>query len=81
MEPTIEDRTLGVLLREFDCDPIMTHANSHIRHELGLDDTDLLEFVRALEMEFGVAIEMMAARQFNTVGDFVAYIESQGESR
>lgn len=78
MEPTIEELTLGVLIGEFECDPVTTHANSHIRHDLNLDDTDLLEFVRALEVEFGVAIEMMAARQFNTVGDFVTYIESQG---
>jgi acyl carrier protein len=44
--------------------------------DLGADSLDIVELVMALEEEFGIAIPDEDAESIKTVGDAVAYIDS-----
>ena len=46
--------------------------------DLGADSLDIVELVMALEEEFGVSIPDEDAEGIKTVGDAVAYIDSNG---
>jgi len=46
--------------------------------DLGADSLDIVELVMALEEEFGVSIPDEDAESIKTVGDAVAYIDSNG---
>jgi acyl carrier protein len=46
--------------------------------DLGADSLDIVELVMALEEEFGIAIPDEDAESIKTVGDAVAYIDSNG---
>jgi acyl carrier protein len=46
--------------------------------DLGADSLDIVELVMALEEEFGISIPDEDAEGIKTVGDAVAYIDSNG---
>ena len=46
--------------------------------DLGADSLDIVELVMALEEELGIAIPDEDAESIKTVGDAVAYIDSNG---
>jgi acyl carrier protein len=46
--------------------------------DLGADSLDIVELVMALEEEFGISIPDEDAESIKTVGDAVAYIDSNG---
>ena len=46
--------------------------------DLGADSLDIVELVMALEEEFGISIPDEDAENIKTVGDAVAYIDSNG---
>lgn len=46
--------------------------------DLGADSLDIVELVMALEEEFGISIPDEDAENIKTVGNAVAYIESNG---
>jgi acyl carrier protein len=46
--------------------------------DLGADSLDIVELVMALEEEFGISIPDEDAESIKTVGDAVAFIDSNG---
>lgn len=44
--------------------------------DLGADSPDTVEFVMALEEEFGIEISDEAAEKIQTVGDAIRYVEA-----
>ncbi len=52
---------------------------SSFRQDLGADSLDTYELVYAIEEEMGVTIPDEKANEFETVGDAVKFLESQGK--
>ena len=50
-------------------------ANMTFKEDLGADSLDLVEFVIAMEEEFGVEVSDEDTDKIKTVGDAVKYIE------
>ena len=59
-----------------DADSI-TEASS-FKDDLGADSLDLYELIMALEEEYGIKVEDEELENFETVGDVINYIKSQG---
>lgn len=52
---------------------------SSFRQDLGADSLDTYELVYAIEEEMGVTIPDEKANEFETVGDAVEFLKSQGK--
>ena len=50
---------------------------SKIIEDLGADSLDMIEMLMALEEEFGLSIPDDKAESLKTVGDVIAYIDSE----
>ena len=53
-------------------------ADTSFKQDLRADSFELMELVMALEDEYGVQVEDEELENFDTVGDVIEYIRSQG---
>ena len=53
--------------------------DASFRQDLGADSLDTYELVYAIEEEMGVTIPDEKANEFETVGDAVEFLKSQGK--
>ena len=72
---TIDERVKKVVAEQF-CVDLETVTNESTLEDLGGDSLDGVEFVMALEEEFGMEIPDEDAEKITTVGEAVKYISS-----
>ena len=58
-------------------DPSIIKPESLISKDLGADSLDILQLLMKIEDEYGIVIPDETLAKFQTVGDVVAFLESQ----
>lgn len=57
---------------------VVITEDTSFKQDLRADSFELMELVMALEEEYGIEVEDEVLEQFETVGDVLNYIKSQG---
>ncbi len=57
---------------------MMITEDTSFKQDLRADSFELMELVMALEEEYGIKVEDEELENFETVGDVINYIKSQG---
>ncbi len=70
----IFDKVKNVIVDQLNVDEADVTEEASFTDDLGADSLDLVEFVMALEEQFGISIPDEEAENIKTVGDAVAYI-------
>ena len=71
------EELVEILCDQLPLSPEDIKPESRIKDDLGADSLDVLQLLRALEEEKGVVIPDDVLPTLITVGDIVAYMESQ----
>jgi acyl carrier protein len=70
------ERIKGIIVDLLGVDPSQVTMEARFREDLEADSLDLVEFIMAVEEEFGGEISDEEAQKITTVGEAVKYIES-----
>jgi acyl carrier protein len=70
------ERIRGIIVDLLGVDPSQVTMEARFREDLEADSLDLVEFIMAVEEEFGGEISDEEAQKITTVGEAVKYIES-----
>ena len=65
------------LAKQLRIAPAKITLSSRIKDDLGADSLDILQLLMTVEEDFGIAIPDEKLPTFSTVGDVVAYLDSQ----
>lgn len=65
------------LAKQLRIAPAKITLSSRIKDDLGADSLDILQLLMTVEEDFGIAIPDEKLATFSTVGDVVAYLDSQ----
>ena len=71
------EELVAILCEQLPLNPEDITPDSKIKDDLGADSLDVLQLLMALEEEKGVVIPDEVLPTLKTVGDIVAYMESQ----
>ena len=71
------EELVQILCDQLPLDPESISMDSRIKEDLGADSLDVLQLLMALEEEKGIVIPDEVLPTLVTVGDIVAYMESQ----
>ena len=74
------DRVKKVVMEQLGVEADKVQNSSAFIEDLGADSLDTVELVMALEEEFNVEIPDEVAEKIKTVGDAVAYIETNDKN-
>ena len=66
-----------LLAKQLRIDESRITLESGIQSDLGADSLDILQLLMTIEEEHGIVIPDEELATFNTVGDVVAYLETQ----
>lgn len=72
----ILDKVRSVIVDQLNVEEDDVTEEAAFIDDLGADSLDIVELVMALEEEFGISIPDEEAENIKTVGDVVAYVES-----
>ena len=75
----VKERVIEVLSDKLGINKLEIKETQDIMNDLGADSLDLVEFVIAMEEEFGIEISDEDTDKIKTVGDAVRYIEEHTE--
>lgn len=76
---SIEDRVIKVVKYEMRSDVDGINGDTRFVEDLGADELDMIEFVIALEEEFGFEIMPEDSDKFEKVGDVISHIKKKAE--
>ncbi len=71
------EELVSILCDQLPVKPEDVTTDSRIKEDLGADSLDVLQLLMALEEEKGIVIPDDVLPTLKTVGDIVAYMESQ----
>ena len=71
------EELVNILCEQLPLKPEDINTDSRIKEDLGADSLDVLQLLMALEEEKGITIPDEVLPTLKTVGDIVAYMESQ----
>ena len=71
------EELVAILCDQLPLNPEDIRPDSRIKEDLGADSLDVLQLLMALEEEKGITIPDEVLPTLKTVGDIVAYMESQ----
>ena len=71
------EELVNILCDQLPVNPEDVTPDSRIKEDLGADSLDVLQLLMALEEEKGLVIPDEVLPTLKTVGDIVAYMESQ----
>lgn len=73
------ERVIEIIVDQLHVSPDMTVTeDTSFKQDLRADSFELMELVMALEDEYGISVEDEELENFETVGDVIEYIKSQG---
>lgn len=76
-EQEIFNKIADLIVDHFELERTQITNSLNFKNDLDADSIDIVEFVLALEDEFGKEIPDEEAEKLATVGDAVAYIQNQ----
>lgn len=71
------DKVQAILAKQLRKDPAIITPASKIKRDLGADSIDILQLLMRIEDQYGIVIPDQALAKFETVGDVVAFLETQ----
>lgn len=73
------EKIAGMIAEQLHVSPsVVITEDTSFKQDLRADSFELMELVMALEEEYGIKIEDEELENFETVGDVLNYIKSQG---
>lgn len=72
----IESRVKAIIVEKLGVEESEVKPEANFINDLGADSLDTVELIMEFEKEFGISIPDDQAEGIKTVGDAVAYIES-----
>ncbi len=63
-----------IIAEEMDMDPEDINEEQSLREDLEMDKLNILQVMMALEVDFGIELEMEDIEQIRTVGDALSFI-------
>ncbi len=76
MASDVFERVKAIIVEQLGVDPEKVTPEARFREDLEADSLDLVELIMAFEEEFGGEISDEDAQKITTVGEAVAFIES-----
>ena len=64
-------------MEQFDVDEALVTPEADMQEDLGIDSLDVVDLIVIISEEFDIEIPDEAVDNIKTVGDIVAYIDSQ----
>jgi acyl carrier protein len=77
MVGTIEDRVKDIVCERLGVNRALLHRDLAFQKDLGADSLELVEFVMALEEQFGITIPEDHTDRLRTLGDAIDYLERE----
>ena len=75
-DASIEARVKSIIVDKLGVDEKEVTPQASFTNDLGADSLDTVELIMDFEKEFNIAIPDEQAEKINTVGEAIAYIES-----
>ena len=75
----IEARVKAIIADKLSVEETEVKPEASFTNDLGADSLDTVELIMEFEKEFGISIPDDQAEKISTVGDAVAYIESNAK--
>ena len=71
------DKLKAIIVEQFDVDEALVTPEADMQEDLGIDSLDVVDLIVINSEEFDIEIPDEAVDNIKTVGDIVAYIDSQ----
>lgn len=71
------DKLKAIIVEQFDVDEALVTPVADMQEDLGIDSLDVVDLIVIISEEFDIEIPDEAVDNIKTVGDIVAYIDSQ----
>ena len=71
------DKLKAIIGEQFDVDEALVTPEADMQEDLGIDSLDVVDLIVIISEEFDIEIPDEAVDNIKTVGDIVAYIDSQ----
>lgn len=78
MSKDIEVAVKEILVAEFNCTDEMISSKSRMKHDLGLDEFEMIELAGSLEAEFNIVIDSDKYSALETIEELVSYLVGKG---
>lgn len=72
----IKERVQKIIVEKLNVDEAEINESASFTNDLGADSLDTVELIMEFEKEFGINIPDEQAEKISTVGDAIAFIES-----
>ena len=73
----VEDRIKGLLVQSFDMEPGEVVSAANLKGDLGMDSTEVVELVLALEKEFDIKLDDGEVTNKHSVADVVKVLKDK----
>ena len=74
------DKLKAIIVEQFDVDESLVTPEADMQEDLGVDSLDVVDLIVIISEEFDIEIPDEAVDNIKTVGDIVAYIDSQQQA-
>ena len=71
------DKLKAIIVEQFDVDEALVTPEADMQEDLGIDSLDVVDLIVIISEELDIEIQDEAVDNIKTVGDIVAYIDSQ----
>ena len=71
------DKLKAIIVEQFDVDEALVTPEADMQEDLGIDSLDVVDLIVIISEEYDLEIPDEAVDNIKTVGDIVAYIDSQ----
>ena len=71
------DKLKAIIVEQLDVDEALVTPEADMQEDLGIDSLDVVDLIVIISEEFDIEIPDEAVDNIKTVGDIVAYIDSQ----
>ncbi len=78
-DASIEEKVKNIIVEQLGVSDEQVKSESKFIEDLGADSLDTVELVMAFEEEFDITVPDEEAEKLTSVGEVVAYIESQAK--
>ena len=74
------DKLKAIIVEQFDVDESLVTPDADMQEDLGVDSLDVVDLIVIISEEFDIEIPDEVVDNIKTVGDIVAYIDSQQQA-